>query len=347
MSKRKNLTWTQRLIIDKLNKASVSKKEMARILGLALSTIYKELARGQCKQQVVRYDFYGDRIVSYVSTYSPETAQRKYETAQTAKGRPLKIGKDFAFVRYMEKRVLQDKISPHAVIGEIKKRNLPYTHISKPTLYRYIEMGIFEHISIADLPYRKLRKGYRKVRASRPPRGMSIEARSQEIASRLTFGHWEMDCVCGPTLPTLLVLSERKTRKEIIMPMKNQCAKSVIHCLNVLERKYGKTFRQVFKTITVDNGSEFAYCKEMEKSCFGGKRTNVYYCHPYCSSERGTNERLNREIRRRFPKGTDFSKVSIDDVKEVEKWLNNYPRSIFDYDTSQNRFDEELRNLAI
>ena len=155
-----------------------------------------------------------------------------------------------------------------------------------------------------------------------------------------------MDCVCGKNKATLLVLSERLTRKEIIFPMKDQKANSVIRCLNVLERRYGKLFRKVFKSITVDNGSEFSNFEALERSSYGGRRTTVYYCHPYCSSERGTNERLNREIRRLIPKGSDISKYTISDIQKVEDWINNYPRQVLNFDTSAELFEQQLQAIC-
>ena len=92
---------------------------------------------------------------------------------------------------------------------------------------------------------------------------------------------------------------------------------------------------------------EFSDYISMERSRFGDKkRTTIYYCHPYCSSERGTNERMNREIRRKFPKGTNFSRVSIDKIAEVEQWLNNYPRGILGYDTPENVFNACLSKIS-
>ena len=159
-----------------------------------------------------------------------------------------------------------------------------------------------------------------KSKPARAPKGESIENRPQEINDRETFGHWEMDCVEGKkkTKEALLVLSERLTRQEIIIKMPDKTAASVVKALNRLERKYGRRFPQVFKSITVDNGSEFADCAGIEKSIFGrGKRqrTTVYYCHPYSAYERGTNENINKMIRRFLPKGTDFRQVSVEYVE--------------------------------
>lgn len=163
---------------------------------------------------------------------------------------------------------------------------------------------------------------------------------------RQSFGHWEMDCLCGPTKEVWLMLTERLTRYEIIFQMRNQKAESVVHCLNRLEYKYGKLFRKVFKTITVDNGSEFSDFDGIQRSIYKGKRTTVYYCHPYSSYERGTNERINREVRRLVPKGTDLSKYCENDVSAVQKWVNNYPRQVLDFATSRELFSEQLKQLA-
>lgn len=313
IKKRKNLTFTQRLQIETLYNAKTKIKEIANILGLHFTTIYKELKKGRYEHTIKQDTFwYGVRVRTEIR-YSAQIAQDRYDRVCLNKGRELKIGKDYALVNYIEKRVNEDKISACAVLGEIKYKNLPFTKISKTTLYRYIHLGLFSNIHLETRKHK-----YKKVIIKRVSRGTSIEQRPIEIKNRNTFGHWEMDCLCGSNKATWLVLSERLTRKEIIFSMKNQKASSVIFCLNVLERKYGALFKKVFKTITVDNGSEFSDYKGIEKSIFGknNKRTLVYYCHPYCSSERGTNERLNREIRKLVPKGTSLSKFSESDVKK-------------------------------
>ena len=142
-----------------------------------------------------------------------------------------------------------------------------------------------------------------------------------------------MDCVEGKkkTKKTLLVLTERKSRREIIRPMRDQTARSVVRVLDNPERECGANFSKIFRTITVDNGSEFADCAGMEKSCRRkGNRTKIYYCHPYSSYERGSNENVNKMIRRWFPKGTDFRKVTAKAIQKVEDWINNYPVKYWD-----------------
>lgn len=152
----------------------------------------------------------------------------------------------------------------------------------------------------------------------------------------------------GKSKNTLLTLTERKTRDEIIFKLPDHTDEAVVAALDRLERKWGDMFRQVFKSITVDNGSEFADVEGLERSVLveGEKRTHLYYCHPYSSWERGTNEVTNKMVRRKVPKGTNFDDKTDEEIEEIEGWINNYPRRIHDYHTAAERFDEEIAKLA-
>ena len=343
MRKRFNhLSWTKRLQLEALLKTKTPVKEIAETLGVHLSTVYREMKRG-------RYEHIVGATWEIEDRYSPDIAHDKYRAHLAAKGAPIKIGSDHAFAQYIEKRIVEDKLSPAAVLGEIMRNGMQFdTMICLRTLYSYIEKGVFLRLSLSDLPYKKKKRGKRTVRIAKPPRGTSIERRPVEINERSTFGHWEMDLVIGKqqTKNVLLVLSERLTRFEIIVPLPNRKTGTVVKALNRLERKYGSSFRKVFKSITVDNGSEFSDYLGMEKSIFGGIRTHFYYCHPYCSSERGTNERLNREIRRLVPKGADLSTYSREDIQHVEDWVNSYPREVLGYATSGALFAEQMQRLV-
>ena len=339
----KNLSYTQKLQIEVMYNNNLPVKQIAAYVGVCERTIYRELKKGAYEHKTVKNSFWYGKREYFNTKYSAAISEERYKMLCTKKGRPLKIGRDFELIRYVEKRVHDGKLTAHAVLGEIKHNNLPFTSISKTTLYRYIELGLFENIS-----FTKRKKSYKKQVIKRPPKGTSIEQRPADISARNSFGHWEMDCVCGPTKATLLVLSERLTRQEIIFKIPNQKSDSVVKCLNSLERRYGAMFKKIFKSITVDNGSEFSDFVGMQKSIYGRSctRTQIYYCHAYSSYERGTNERLNREIRRRVPKGTDLSTLTYDDVSDIERWLNNYPRKVLGYATSNELFQRELLRLA-
>ena len=217
--------------------------------------------------------------------------------------------------------------------------------VCRQTLYSYVDKRIFARLTNKDLPFkgaRRKKKTQHIRRMKTAPKGDSIEKRPEEGNTRQEPGHWEMDLVvsCRGGHKCLLVLTERVTRQEIMRLIPDKTAASVVRALNTIERKYGKLFPTVFKSITVDNGSEFADCAGLERSVLKkrGKRTKMYYCHPYCSSERGSNEKQNQMIRRKFPKGTNFDKVSPNEVKMVEDWLNRYPRKILGWYSSADMF---------
>lgn len=337
-----HLTWRERLIIETRLKDGWSKQRIADELGRHVSTIYREIKRGLGIQRTTELI---DR-----ECYIPDIAQARYEDHYPDKGPGLKIGKDHRLARYLEAAIKGGNRSPEAALGEIKAKGLVFdTEISVRTLYRYIDLGLFLGITNKDLPHKAEKKrGYRRVRAARAPKGLSIEQRPEEINSRETFGHWEMDTVQGiqKSRPRLLVLTERLSRHEIMIPIKMNTTESVVKALNTLERKYGALFYKVFRSITVDNGPEFADCAGMEKACRRkGARTTVYYCHPYSSWERGSNERQNGMIRRKHPKGTDFATIPASTLKKTEEWINNYPRKIFNFHTAAEVFEACMNSL--
>ena len=340
----KHLSWTDRLKIETMLKDKRHKQEIADEIGVHLKTIYNEIKRG-------RY-IHTNSDLTEEERYSPEMAEAAYREHLAAKGPDLKIGNDHELAQHIEKKIAEDGYSPAAVLGEIKEQGLEFkTSICESTLYSYIDKGVFLTVTNKNLPVKGQKKRpYNKVkRAKRPPAGTSIENRPKEIDDRAVVGDWEMDCVEGKkkTKETLLVLTERKARKEIMVKMKDKTTGSVVAALDRLERRYGKLFSKVFQTITVDNGTEFSDVAGLERSCLHkGKRTTVFYCHPYSSYERGTNENTNGMIRRWFPKGTDFGKVTAKSIQAVEDWLNAYPRGILGFRCADDVFAEALAALV-
>lgn len=339
------LRWKDRLRIEKMLKEGRKVQEIADALRVHNSTIYREIKRGMTCQLTSEWE--------YIQVYCPETAEQKYQENMQAKGPGLKIGNDRALAEYLEHLIADERFSPAAALAKIKEEGRIFSvEISEWTLYSYIDKGIFARLTNKDLPMGKRKKQpYRKVRTARVPLGDSIEDRPVEIKTRRTFGHWEMDTVVSAksSKKRLLVLTERKTRGEIIELMKDGSSASVVAALNRLERKLGsRTFRQVFQTITTDNGTEFSDYQGMEKSCLRkGPRTHIYKCHPYSAYERGSNENLNRMIRRFLPKGTDFSSLTRSRVKEIEQWMNRYPRETLGWKSANTVFWECLEDLGI
>lgn len=338
------ITWNERLQIEALARAGFNGMGIARELGRPFSTIYKELRRGAYEHTLTD--------LTTEIRYSPNIAEDKYQEQLHEKGPDLKIGHDHRLAQHIEKTILEKGYSPAAVLGEILvSEELHFdTTICVTTLYKYIDQGLFLRVTNKDLPVKPTRKHHKnKVRVAKSaPKGKSIEKRPPEIDERKEFGHWEMDCVIGRrgTKGVLLVLTERLTRKELIIPMRDKTAKSVVRALNRLERRYGTKFSTVFKTITVDNGTEFSDSKGIERSCLRKtNRTTLYYCHPYCSSERGSNENQNRMIRRRVPKGSNIGSFTAAQIQEIEEWVNNYPRRQFGYRSANDLYNEHMAKL--
>lgn len=338
--------WEDRLKIEVLVKAGHNQTEIGVLIGKHRTSVSRELKRGE---YVHRNSDWTEEI-----RYSPELAEENYQKHLREKGKDIKLGKDHKLAAYLEEKIVEEKYSPYAVIQKMKQEGKNFTvSISRATIYNYIKKGIFLNLTEKELPLggqvKQKRKSHR--RRKRASAGMSIEERPKEIETREEFGHWEMDTVVGKqgiSKKSFLVLTERKTRKEIIEILKEHTAKEVVRILDKIERKWGAAFKQVFKSITVDNGSEFSDAEGLKRARRGKKtRTEVFYCHPYSSYERGSNENQNRLIRRHVPKGTDLDTISKRDVKEIEKWINEYPRALFGGRSSDMLFQDELNRLAL
>ena len=221
-----------------------------------------------------------------------------------------------------------------------KKEIAGLLHKSERTIRNAIYSGIiFEKIKQGKIIYKKEydNKNKKKRVSKMIPAEKSIEHRPQEAKERKVYGHWEGDLVIGKqgTKAVLFTLTERMTRQEIIMKLPNKETKTIAKALDKIERKYGSKFYKTFKSITFANGAEFMGYKGLEKSCLRKKeRTAIYYADPYCSGERGTNENNNRLIRRFIPKGMDITNIKVSRIQEIEDWINNYPRAMFDYQSS-------------
>lgn len=347
----KHLSRSDRLRIEKWLREGYKPREIADKLRVHISTIYRELKRGE-------YERLDGSTWEMVTAYSPDIAEERYQANLREKGPELKIGTDHELANYIEETIIANDCSPAAVLGYAQMEGREFkTSVSVATIYSYIKKGLFLRITQVDLPRRGKHKGnYKKVEkkeAARAPAGESIEHRPAEVKTREEFGHWEMDTVySGKNTSTtaLLVLTERKTRWENIIMIPDRKAETVVKAIDALERKYGAVkFRKVFRSITVDNGAEFSAADELERSAVNKTvpRTKIYFCHPYSSWERGSNENQNIMIRRKHPKGTNFAKVSAAEITATERWINNYPRRILGYKSSEIMFRQCLREIGL
>ncbi|HEV1401987.1 TPA: IS30 family transposase, partial [Streptococcus pneumoniae] len=158
------------------------------------------------------------------------------------------------------------------------------------------------------------------------PAGQSIEQRSEAINLRLENGYYEIDTVLLTRAKNycLLVLTDRKSRHQIIRLIPNKSAEVVNQALKLILKQHK------ILSITADNGTEFNRLFDVFSE------EHIYYAHPYASWERGTNENHNRFIRRWLPKGT--KKMTPKEVAFIEKWINNYPKKCLDYKSPREDF---------
>lgn len=326
------MTWTDRLYIEKLFNSGASYRAIAEKTGFAVSSVYREVQRGLC-------DHLDGSTWMTVKRYSAQIAEDDAEWQATIKGCPVKLGHNYAYAKAVSERILSGE-SPDQIAGDLKNRN-EWT-VSTSTLYRYIDQGYIPGITNKNLwqKSRRKKRRYKKVKAARAPKGISIERRPEEIDSRSTFGHWEMDSVIGKAKgkgESLLVLTERMTRFEIIVKPRAKTAQAVVSALSKI---VGAFPEKTFQTITVDNGSEFSDCDGIQNL------TNaLYYCHPYSSCERGSNENANRIIRRFIPKKQSMKCVTQKKCDAVAHYMNNMHRKILSYRTAAELFEEQLEIL--
>ena len=311
----KHLTFTEREILYRMKRSERPIAEIAEILGRHRSTIYRELDRNT-----------GQR------GYRPLQAQRLAEERREACRRSTKLSHP-PLEEYVTKK-LEKKWSPEQIAGRIRQ-DLPRQQACRvcgQTIYNWLAHdapGLREH----------LRRGYRR---SRPEtRGqlkncVSIAGRPQVVNSKRRYGDWEGDTVVSPgRLSGIVTMVERKSqylRMRKTTSLKSEdTMRAACHGLKDLPDS-------LRRTMTLDNGKEFAEHHRLTNKL----GTEVYFADPYASWQRGLNENTNGLLRQFFPKGTDFSQVSHNEVAWVEQLLNERPRKSLGYKTPDEVFSRKL-----
>jgi len=321
----------ERYKMEVLLKSKQTIAQIAELLGRHRSTIYRERRRGEVK--LIRAE------LEEKEEYRADVGHRESQKRGRQRERGLKIGRDRELEAYIRERLTQDRHSPDAIIGGIRRQELKFERmICTKTLYNYVNRGVFAGISEEQLweKGRRRRRRGGKARISLNNRlGRSIEERSEAINRREEYGHWEGDTVKGRqgTASVLLTLTERQSREECILKLGQGTQEAVKAAFDRLEEELGEQFSLKFKSMTLDNGSEFLNAEMIEKSCRDKKktRTKVYFAHPNSAWERGTNENHNRIIRRFIPKGVDIGGYSEKSIAKIQEWMNSYPRKILAY----------------
>ena len=329
--KNKHLSFKERVKIELLADEGKTAYAIAKLLNRPINTITNELRRGTVDQI---------KQGKFVKIYYADAGQAKYEANRRNTGRRYELLQCSEFVSHVEKMMIEEGWSVDAAVGRATATGKFDKMLCTKTIYNYIDLGLMK-VKNTDLPLKLKRhtKGIR-VRTNKRKLGDSIENRPSHVESREEFGHWEIDTVIGSKSKedeSLLTMVERKTRNALIRKIPSKTAEAVRKEFDQIKDEFGSRFQQVFRSLTADNGSEFAALSALKEENVG-----VYFTHPYSAFERGTNENHNGLIRRFIPKGKKISDCSQEAIARVEEWMNGLPRKILGYKTPEELFEAEL-----
>ena len=296
-----HLTIEERTSIAYLKKQGVSLRQIAKTIGRNVSTIKREIERNYTN----KYDnFY---------SYYPHTSQTKYKKriskAHNIVQFPLEV------IQIIEQKI-KETWSPEQIAAYYKDDGFP----CYKTIYKWINEGIIIDGN-KSLLRRKGKGGWYETRGKQN-KGKSIRKRDKRIYKRADYGHWELDTVVsgiGKSKACFITLVERKSRfyKAIKSPNRHAdvVAKLIID--------YLKQFpSELVKTITTDNGKEFAEWEQIEKEL----NCEVYFCDTFCAWQKGSNENSNGLLREFFPKGYNLSRYTQVYIDKKVNLINNRPR---------------------
>jgi IS30 family transposase len=325
-----HLTAHERDLIQQGHDAGLSNRELARQLGVAPQTIHNEIKRGTVNQK--RKSNGKDK---YYQRYSHDHAQIEYDHARLKCHRPSKLDQSVVFIEYLYTQFFEHKWSIDAVVGYSKVHQLfkPDEMVCTTTLYEYIDQGLLtiKNIDLLEKLGRRTRK--HRITSYNRMLGRGIDERPESVEDREEFGHFELDTVQGKRdgqESVILTLVERKTRMLITSLIDGKDAESVCYALRKIMKQYGPAI----KTVTADNGSEFADLNQLA--------IDAYYAHPYSASERGTNERHNRMLRTTFPKGQSLDAATRKQLRQAQDDINYLPRKVLGYATPAELFAKEM-----
>jgi len=317
MRKYTQLTYEERYSINVLKEEKFSNKAIGKILNRDKSTIGREINRNSIN------------LCKYESNEAQDKALRRRKKAR--KKPKIREGLRDKIVEKLLK-----KWSPEQISGYLEKEGIKVSH---ELIYQYI----YADRKGGGKLYKNLRRSGRKYRQRKCNRirikdRISIEARPLVVNEKKRIGDWEGDTMLGRRHKSaILTVVERKSKYLLIRKLGNRGGLE-------MNRVMFETFRngkELFNTLTVDNGLEFSEHKEISKNL----RTSVYFSHPYSPWERGLNENTNGLIRQFFPKGTDFSNISVNELLNVQQLINNRPRKSLGFKTPAHVMIEHLNNI--
>ena len=305
---------SQRYQIEAYLKANYTITQIAKELGVHKSTISRELKRNSKKR-------------SYNANYA----------AMLSKERKCESYKHHVFdinmKQYINKNLVLYQWSPEQIKGRCDLDNISMVSIERIYQYIYQDQSnggfLYTHLRTARR-WRKKRLNQKHQRGQLSNRIM-ISQRPLEVDTKERFGDWEVDTIIGKNHKTaILTATERKSQFELMVKTDGTKAESIRkQMINLLA-----PFKELVKTITSDNGKEFAKHQEIAEKL----ETDFYFADPYSPWQRGLNEYNNKLIRQYLPKKTDFNLINNNTINMIISKLNSRPRKLLGYKTPNEVF---------
>jgi len=318
------ITLEQRYEIAALHSLGSTQEYIASIVGVHKSSIGRELRRNADGRS---------------GEYKAKLAERKCRDRHRYK--PKKIALTAQIIEIVE-RLIREDLSPEQVVGHCKKKGI--FCVSVESIYLHIwkdkknQGNLYKHL-------RRKGRRYKKRGALNTGRGqiadrVGIEKRPPIVEEKSRFGDLEADTIVGKDHKGAIVtINDRASGMLRMKKTTTREATEISAAINELLEEW----IPYINTITSDNGKEFAEHKKIAEAC----QIDFYFANPYSPWERGANENLNGLVRQYFPKKTDFSTITDQQVENIEKKLNNRPRKRFNFETPLEVMDKLLFNSEV
>lgn len=310
-----HLTQEERYQIQAYKKAGFSPAAIAFDLNRHVSTINRELARN-----------------TGLKGYRPKQAHCLAQARLLTKPKPIKLTD--ALKQQIVAEIQQDW-SPEQIQGRWIAQGMPVT-VCPATIYQFIYADPELHQRLK--PHLRHKKRYKVRTGQAEKRGqiknrVSIDERPEVVDLKKRLGDWEADTVIGKGHRGVLVtLTERVSKLELIAVVPSKHADGVTQAIIELLTPY----RSALKTITFDNGKEFAFHEQISEAL----KVKAYFAHPYHSWERGLNENHNGLIRQYLPKGMPLNKVTQEEADKIAQKMNQRPRKLLGFKTPEEVYTE-------
>ena len=295
--------------------------DIAKKLDKHRSTLYRELERNK-----------------ETEGYLPGVAQLKTDERAQQK-RKNKIEKDGYLQDYVV-RNLKKGWSPEQISGRMKYHKLTI-YVCPETIYQFVYRSKNKELYHC-LPYKKSKRQkhyYRQKSPCRYGKIRLITQRPEDIALRKKFGHWEGDSIVfkGDKEKAVTTLVERKSRMVLLIKNNRKFSQGV---MSKIKEKLATLPGRMFRTITFDQGVEFADHKQLEQA----NERKVYYCETHSPWQKGSNENMNSRLRWHLPKDADIAKITQEELDQLAAKMNRCPRKCLGYKTPQEVFIQQHKN---